>query len=271
VKGRMAVCVRMATFIRPAAGFALTAFCMWFHAPAAAQTDTGRILGNITDQTGASVAGASVTVTDLQRGTVRLLTSTQAGDYVATNLSPGLYKVRVEAKSFGLLHAFLDLVGRRLVVDLLPTRQQRILGDRRGRQSAAMLVVKGVSSGQPWQERLVDLRVDDAPDPLGELRRLLSVHRAYAHMEVAEQREIAGDMTGSLEAYERARALLTGNDEATFWAAILMADAGRPDAGRALLADISAREPGWRELLRRLPAAGLLRNGDATVAELLGS
>ena len=65
-----------------------------------AQTDTGRILGNVTDQTGAAVSGASVIVTDLQRGTMRSLTTTQAGDYVAPNLESGLYKVRVEAKGF---------------------------------------------------------------------------------------------------------------------------------------------------------------------------
>ena len=143
-------------------------------------------------------------------------------------------------------------------------------GDIRGRQSAAMLIVKATGSGQPWQDRIVDLRVDDAPDPLGELRRLLSVHRGYEHMEVAEQRENAGDMTGSLEAYERARTLLAGNDEATFWAAILMAGAGRADEARELLADITSREPGWRDLLLRLPAAGLMTDGDSTLATLLG-
>jgi uncharacterized Ntn-hydrolase superfamily protein len=144
-------------------------------------------------------------------------------------------------------------------------------GDIRGRQSAAMLIVKGVGSSQPWQDRVIDLRVDDAPDPLGELRRLLSVHRGYEQMEDAEQREIAGDLPGSLDAYERARALLAGNDEATFWAAILMADAGRVEEGKAMLEDIASREPGWSELLRRLPDAGLLTNGEATVASLLGS
>jgi uncharacterized Ntn-hydrolase superfamily protein len=144
-------------------------------------------------------------------------------------------------------------------------------GDVRGRQSAAMLIVKATGSSQPWQDRVVDLRVDDAPDPLTELRRLLSVHRGYAHMEVAEQREVAGDMTGSLDAYEEARRLLAGNDEATFWAAILMADAGRVEEGKAMLADIVTRESGWSDLLRRLPAADLLRNGEATVTSLLGS
>ncbi|MFI5285531.1 MAG: DUF1028 domain-containing protein [Candidatus Dormibacteria bacterium] len=144
-------------------------------------------------------------------------------------------------------------------------------GDIRGRQSAAMLIVKASSSVQPWQDRIVDLRVDDAQDPLGELRRLLSVHRGYQCMEIAEQRQVAGDTSGSLEAYEQARTLLTGNDEATFWTAILMAGAGRVEEGKALLADIASREPGWRELLQRLPAAGLLSNGEAMVTRLLGS
>jgi uncharacterized Ntn-hydrolase superfamily protein len=144
-------------------------------------------------------------------------------------------------------------------------------GDIRGRQSAAMLIVAATSSGQPWRERLIDLRVDDASDPLGELRRLVTLHRGYQHIEAAEAREVAGDMEGSLVEFERARSLLTGNDEAAFWSAILMADAGRVDEAKTLLDDIATREPGWSELLRRLPAAGLVRNGEVTVTRLLGS
>lgn len=144
-------------------------------------------------------------------------------------------------------------------------------GDIRGRQSSAMLIVRAESSGQVWQDRIVDLRVEDSIDPLGELRRLLAVHRAYAHMEAAEHHEISGDMAGSLAEYDAARPLLEGNDEATFWSAILMADMGRVDEARALLSEISSREPGWTELLRRLPAADLLRNGEETVRRLVGS
>jgi uncharacterized Ntn-hydrolase superfamily protein len=144
-------------------------------------------------------------------------------------------------------------------------------GDIRGRQSAAMLIVAATSSGQPWRERLIDLRVDDASDPLGELRRLVTLHRGYQHIEAAEAREVAGDMEGSLVEFEHARSLLTGNDEAAFWSAILMADAGRVDEAKALLDDIATREPGWSELLRRLPAAGLVRYGEVTVTRLLGS
>jgi uncharacterized Ntn-hydrolase superfamily protein len=144
-------------------------------------------------------------------------------------------------------------------------------GDIRGRQSAAMLIVKGESSGQPWRDRIVDLRVDDAPDPLAELHRLIDVHRGYQHMEAAETHEIAGDLAASLDEYQLARPLLGDNDEAAFWSAILMADAGRVEEGKAVLADIVTREPGWAELLRRLPAVDLLHNGEATVTALLGS
>lgn len=49
-----------------------------------------------------------------------------------------------------------------------------------------------------------------------------------------------------------------------------MAGAGRADEARELLADITSREPGWRDLLLRLPAAGLLTDGDSTLATLLG-
>jgi len=143
-------------------------------------------------------------------------------------------------------------------------------GDVRGRQSAAMLIVPASSSGQPWLDRVVDLRVDDSPAPLAELRRLVTVQRGYQHMEAAEERELAGDLEGSLAEYQAARPLLRDNDEATFWTAILLADSGRVDEARALFADIVTREAGWADLVRRLPAAGLLRNGEATVTLLLG-
>jgi uncharacterized Ntn-hydrolase superfamily protein len=177
---------------------------------------------------------------------------------------PGVWPAMLEA-----YHATTGDLAERLMAAL--EAAEAAGGDVRGRQSAAMLIVKASGSGQPWQDRVVDLRVDDARDPLGELRRLLSVHRGYQHMEVAEQREIAGDMNGSLAAYEEARRLLAGNDEATFWAAILMADAGRVDEARSLFVDIVSRESGWSDLLVRLPAAGMLTNGEATVAALLGS
>src|ERR1700688_1938669 len=68
--------------------------------PAVAQSTAGRILGSITDQSGAAVAGATVIVTDVQRGTSRNLTTDGSGDYVAAEVAPGTYKIHAEAKGF---------------------------------------------------------------------------------------------------------------------------------------------------------------------------
>src|SRR5271168_4816399 len=59
-------------------------------------------------------------------------------------------------------------------------------GDIRGRQSAAILIVEGKSSGRPWHDRIFDLRVDDASEPLVEIRRLVAVRRAYIHMRLGD-------------------------------------------------------------------------------------
>ncbi len=68
--------------------------------PALAQSTAGRILGTVTDQSGAAVAGASVVVTDVQRGNSRKLTTDDSGAYAAPDLQPGVYMVHVEAKGF---------------------------------------------------------------------------------------------------------------------------------------------------------------------------
>src|SRR3984885_12253915 len=65
-----------------------------------AQTTTGRIIGNVNDQTGAAVAGATMTVTDVQRGATRTVTADASGGYVVSSLTPGIYKVRAEANGF---------------------------------------------------------------------------------------------------------------------------------------------------------------------------
>jgi Carboxypeptidase regulatory-like domain/TonB dependent receptor len=68
--------------------------------PMFSQTTSGRILGSVSDQSGAAVAGAAVVVTDVQRGTTRAVATDDSGNYVATQLQPGVYKVRAEAKGF---------------------------------------------------------------------------------------------------------------------------------------------------------------------------
>ena len=83
--------------VRPAiTTLAVFLFCV----PLFAQTDTGRILGSVLDQSQAVVVGAAVTITDTQRGLTRNITSNEAGEYLVPNLLPGVYTVRVAAPGF---------------------------------------------------------------------------------------------------------------------------------------------------------------------------
>src|SRR6202162_4862012 len=94
--------------------------------PVISQTTTGRILGTVSDQSGATVAGAAVVVTDIQRGTTRAVASDASGDYVVTELQPGVYKVRAEAKGFKTVERINIVVevAEDLRVDIsLPTGQ----------------------------------------------------------------------------------------------------------------------------------------------------
>jgi uncharacterized Ntn-hydrolase superfamily protein len=120
-------------------------------------------------------------------------------------------------------------------------------GDIRGRQSAAMLVLAGQSSGRSWEDRVIDLRVDDHPDPLVELRRLLRMRRAY---QAAQAGEVAG--------YRRALELAPEIHQLRFFAALALARDGEWEESRAMLREVLEREPRWEETLRRLPPAGRL-------------
>ena len=131
-------------------------------------------------------------------------------------------------------------------------------GDIRGRQSAALVVVKARASGRPWADRVFDLRVEDHPQPLGELRRLVRLQRAYNHMTAGDDCTALADWVCAEREYGAARALEPGHAEMAFWYAVALATAGKLDAARPLFAQSFADDPRWRELVRRLPAVNQL-------------
>jgi uncharacterized Ntn-hydrolase superfamily protein len=126
-------------------------------------------------------------------------------------------------------------------------------GDIRGRQSAALLVVTAEPSAQPWSNKVFDLRVDDAPEPLTELRRLVGVSRAYEHLRQAQEALRRGDLEAMRTEFEHAVAISGDNPETRFWQAVAFMQADRQEEGLAILGKIAAREPNWRELALRLP------------------
>jgi uncharacterized Ntn-hydrolase superfamily protein len=142
-------------------------------------------------------------------------------------------------------------------------------GDVRGRQSAALRVVAAKDTGSPQDDVVFDLRVEDHPEPLWELKRLVAYRRAYDHVDVADELAAAGDTEGALERYAAAHAALPESEELAFWHGVALASAGRTAEARELLAPVLAASDGWGELLRRLPAAGLLPDQPELMARLL--
>src|SRR5205085_2011767 len=123
-------------------------------------------------------------------------------------------------------------------------------GDLRGRQSAAMLVVP--AEGE-WWETVVSLRVEDDPEPLRELRRLLRVHRAYQLAGRADELVGDGRHDEAARLYREAGALESDNHELRFWSGLGAAQSGELEAGVAEVRAAIAAHPPWRELLERLP------------------
>ena len=135
---------------------------------------------------------------------------------------------------------------------------ERAGGDIRGRQSAAMLIVKGESTGRPWADKVLELRVEDHPDPLVELRRLLTVHRAYEHMNAGDVAVEKGDLDLAKAEYTAAADLLPGSLEVQYWAAVTLATAGELDAALPVFRKVFAADPNWVELTRRLVKPGII-------------
>ncbi len=127
-------------------------------------------------------------------------------------------------------------------------------GDIRGRQSAALVVVKARASGRPWADKLFDLRVDDHAEPLVELRRLVRLQRAYNHMTAGDDCAAAQDWPCAEREYGAARALEPQHAEMAFWAAVALSTNGRLESARPLFAQAFRDGERWRELIRRLPS-----------------
>ncbi len=134
-------------------------------------------------------------------------------------------------------------------------------GDLRGRQSAAILVVSAEDTGRPWVDRVFDLRVDDHPEPVAELRRLVRLARAYHKLNEGDELVTAGDLEAAMDAYRAATGLVSDEatgGEAPFWVGVTLAGEGREEEAVPYLQRAQAQNARWVDLLRRLPASGLM-------------
>ena len=141
-------------------------------------------------------------------------------------------------------------------------------GDIRGKQSAAILIVRGKSTGRPWADKVVDLRVDDSADPINELKRLVRYHRAYDHMENGDACSAKKDWSCAVREYGDAEKLLPDQMEIVFWHAVTLVTSGDVDASLPLFKKVFAQEPMWADLLTRLPASGLFPDDPKLLARI---
>ena len=150
-------------------------------------------------------------------------------------------------------------------------------GDIRGTQSAAMVVVAATGTGRSWNDRIIDLRVEDSSAPLPELRRLLRIKRAYMTMSDADRISDAGDKAAANAKADEAIRMAPEMVEIRFWTGLEMAINGDVDRGVDLMSGV-VREKGerWVETLRRLALvdrvpADLAKTIEARLAAKVGS
>ncbi|MFD3002326.1 DUF1028 domain-containing protein [Pontibacter toksunensis] len=141
-------------------------------------------------------------------------------------------------------------------------------GDIRGRQSAALVVVPG-QKVEPWENETINLRVDDAEQPLDELARLLKVYRAYEHMNKGDVAVEKGQMQLATQEYGAAEAMFPNNLEMKYWHAITLANNGQVEQAAKMLREIYKKDENWRELTSRLPEVGLLTVSKQNMEKLM--
>jgi uncharacterized Ntn-hydrolase superfamily protein len=173
--------------------------------------------------------------------------SAQANLMASANVWPAMAKAFREAKG--------DLAERMLAA---LDAAEAAGGDIRGRQSAALLVVTGQPTGRPWQDRIFDLRVDDHPEPLEELRRLTQVQRAYNHMNAGDLALEKKDAQRALREYSEAEKLQPNSAEMVYWHAVALVGLGRVEEALPLFKRCFQMNPNWREVTPRVAKAGLL-------------
>ena len=135
---------------------------------------------------------------------------------------------------------------------------EKVGGDVRGKQSAALIVVGNKKTENVWEDRKIDLRVDDSEDPIKEIKRLLKVHRAYEHMNQGDVAIEENDTKKALEEYSKAQSLFPENHEMSFWKAIALLNIGEKKQAKEIFKIVFKKNINWKKLIYRLPKSGII-------------
>ncbi|MES1218307.1 MAG: DUF1028 domain-containing protein [Bacteroidota bacterium] len=173
--------------------------------------------------------------------------------------------------SIAMASAYRKADGKSLAEKLLMALEaaQGVGGDIRGQQSAAILIVPAKTEGKPWDERTVDLRVDDSKEPIKELRRLYNVHLAYEHMNKGDFAVEKNNMIDAMNEYNTAMKMMPDNLEMQYWTAVTLANNKEVSKAMPIFKKVFAKDKNWKELTRRLPDAKLLTVKKADLKKIL--
>jgi uncharacterized Ntn-hydrolase superfamily protein len=142
-------------------------------------------------------------------------------------------------------------------------------GDIRGQQSASILVVKGESTSKIWEDRIIDLRVEDNPEAVKEIKRVLKVYRAYEHMNKGDLAVEHGDMKLAMEEYSAAEEMFPQNEEMKYWHAVTLVNNGMLDDALKLFEVVFSKNNDWLILTPRLLKNGLLNVTEEELKRIL--
>ena len=194
----------------------------------------------------------------------------EAGHFVGNNFSVQANLMDKNTVWPAMAEAFKNAKGT-LAERMLQAMEaaQKEGGDIRGKQSAAILVVKAKSTGNEWEDKIVDLRVEDNPNPIQEMRRLLTIHSAYEFMNKGDLAVETGNNVLAKEHYMNAQKLNPTNLEMKYWYAITLANNGELDEAKEILKELFKQNNKWKELTPRLIKPKLLIVSKEELQEIL--
>jgi uncharacterized Ntn-hydrolase superfamily protein len=142
-------------------------------------------------------------------------------------------------------------------------------GDIRGKQSAAILIVSAKATGNPFEDNIMDLRVEDHENPVQELERLIKIHTAYVYMNKGDLAMEEGNSKEAEKLYLSAQNLFPENLEMQFWYAINLLNNKEFEKAKPILKSIFSKEINWKKLIPRLVKSKLLTITDDELASIM--
>jgi len=194
----------------------------------------------------------------------------EAGHYIGNNYSVQANMMEKETVWEAMSNAYENTEGDladRMMAALESAEKEG--GDIRGKQSAAMLIVSGKPTGIAWKDIEMDLRVDDHPKPLNELKRLIRISRAYQHANKGDYYLEIDQIDNALEEYKLASSYYPENPELPYWSAVALTSSGDFDKAVPIFRDVFKKEPRLRILTPRLVKAGLLPDNSDLISKII--